>query len=69
MTDIIERSGSIESDDPLASFLYELMRDHVPPGIIEELVQKERLRCRQVVRFSNGWLAQYSIYLAEQLRK
>jgi len=33
-----ERSGQVESDDPLVSFLYQLMRDHLAPGVVEELM-------------------------------
>lgn len=29
-----ERSGTVEIDSLLVSFLYELMRDHVTPGIL-----------------------------------
>jgi len=34
------RSGNVVSGSRLAAFLYDLIRDQVPPGIIEEIVRK-----------------------------
>lgn len=66
MNKLRERSGCIISDDPLVSFLYELMRDYLTPGTIEEMM----LDIDKVpVAFSNGWLASYAIDLANRLRK
>lgn len=62
-----ERSGHVSYDDRLTSFLYELMRDHVPPGKIEELVRGTELEEGNVA-FSNGWLASYAHNLAARLR-
>lgn len=56
------RSGDVSSDDPLVSFLYELMRDHVVPGKVEELVQNA-----VPSNFTNGYLANYAIDLAARL--
>lgn len=44
-----ERSGSINSNSKLVSFLYLLMRDHLPAGVIEEIIRdaedlKDRLK-------------------------
>jgi hypothetical protein len=59
-----DRSGSVASEDPLVSFLYVLMRDVAPPGVIEELVGS-----RELTIFTNGWLANYAKDIAERLRK
>ena len=59
-------SGKVDSTDPLVSFLYELMRDHLPPGIAEKIVRNSR---PVPTHFTNGYLAEYAKYLAEKLRK
>jgi len=64
--DLRKITGEVVYTDALTSFLYELIRDHMPAGDVEKLVlgavneAEERL-------FSNGWLAQYAHNLAEQL--
>src|SRR5688572_22012508 len=36
-----ERSGKVDvHDDRLTSFLYDLVRDHLPPGTVERLVRE-----------------------------
>lgn len=61
-----QRSGSVTSSDPLVSFLYLLMRDHVTPGSIEELVRESK---PEEAQYTNGWLASYAKDLADRLRK
>jgi hypothetical protein len=61
-----KRSGEVESDDLLVRFLYELMRDHVPPGIVEGLMGHVD---RTPTLFTNGWLAEYAKDIAERLKK
>jgi hypothetical protein len=58
-------SGSIDSDSKLVSFLYQLMRDHVTPGVVEGLVRDSQVTPSQL---TNGWIAKYSEYLASQLK-
>jgi hypothetical protein len=57
-------SGSVQIESKLVSFLYELMRDHVPPGIVEQLVQGAAVAD---VQYTNGWLALYAQNLAGRL--
>lgn len=57
-------SGSVEVDSKLVSFLYELMRDHLTPGQVEQLVRDSQV---QPVQYTNGWLAKYAEYLASRL--
>lgn len=58
-------SGEVNINSKLVSFLYELMRDHLPPGVIEEIVRNSQ---ESNVNYCNGWLAKYSEYLANRLR-
>jgi len=60
-----EKSGNITSDDKLVSFLYELMRDKITPGVVETLVNNSQ---QTPVEFTNGYLANYAKYLAERLK-
>ena len=55
-----ERSGNIDKSGRLVSFLYTLMRDHLPPGKIEELVRETELDEPGENQYSNGWLALYA---------
>lgn len=61
-----ERSGSINSNSKLVSFLYLLMRDHLPAGVIEEIIRdaEETTDCQ----FTNGWLAKYAEDLKDRLK-
>lgn len=60
-----ERSGNVKIDSYLVSFLYELMRDHVPPGVIEEIMRKTM--GHSAVVYTNGWLAKYAEDVAHRL--
>lgn len=59
-------SGTVAYDDRLTSFLYELMRDHLPAGAVEALVREAE---KVTVTYSNGWLAEYAHYLAGRLNQ
>lgn len=61
-----EASGNVAFNDALTGFLYELMRDHMPAGKVEEMVH--RAAHNPDALFTNGWLAQYANNLAEELR-
>ncbi len=65
-TKMRKRSGNIESSDPLVSFLYELMRDHLPPGKVESIVRDS---LHPETKFTNGWLASYAEDVATRLRR
>ena len=60
-----ERSEKIEIDSKLVSFLYELMRDYLTPGIVEKLVQASQ---EPHIVYTNGWLAKYAEDLANRLK-
>ena len=62
-----KRSGTKRSYDKLVSFLYVLMRDHLPAGAVEEIMLKQvELKGESV--FTNGWLAEYSKDIAKRLK-
>lgn len=60
------RSGSVDHTSRLVSFLYSLMRNHLPAGAVEGLVQEAS---NPNVRYTNGWLANYAIDLAKRLEE
>jgi hypothetical protein len=57
-------SGSVDINSKLVSFLYELMRDHLPPGKIEDIVRRSQ---DNDVEYTNGWLANYALNVATRL--
>jgi len=59
------RSGEVNVECRLTSFLYTLMRDHLPPGTVEELVRGSN---DPDVAYTNGWLAKYAEDLAKRLK-
>lgn len=63
-----QRSGKYQSDDPLTSFFYSLMRDHVTPGLIENLVLDLERHQGETVSYTNGWLAQYAADLSKRVQ-
>lgn len=60
-----ERSGSVDINSKLVSFLYQLMRDHLSAGVIEEIVRESE---DPDVAYTNGWLAKYAEDLANRLK-
>lgn len=61
-------SGRVASDDPLVAMLYTLMRDHLPTGVVAELV-RDAAATTPPCEYTNGWLAQYAMHLAETLHR
>lgn len=51
----------------LISLLYDLMRDFMPPGDIEGIVQYDEAHAGEALTLSNGYLAEYAKELAERL--
>lgn len=60
-------SGEVDSNDPLVGFLYDLMRDHLPVGVVEKLV-RDAGDGSVPLAFTNGWLAQVAMDQAKRLR-
>jgi hypothetical protein len=61
-----ERSGSVSSKDKLVAFLYVLMRDHLVPGAVEEIMRT--VEPNDETHFSNGHLAKYAQDVVERLK-
>ena len=62
-----KRSGSVDIKDPLVSFFYILLRDHVTISTVEEIVRNTELEGDQMCLYSNGWLARYAEDVAKRL--
>lgn len=63
-----ERSGGHATQNPLTVFLYLLLRDHVPAGVIERLVQEvETAPPGVTTQLSNGWVGRMAEDYAARL--
>lgn len=60
-------SGSVALDNRLVSFLYQLMHDHVTPGVVEGIVSADAKYVGETITYTNGWLARYAEHLAKRL--
>lgn len=58
-------SKHVRLNGKLESFLYELMRDHIPPGTIQGILADSQ---EPNVEYTNGFLAQYARFVAKQLK-
>jgi hypothetical protein len=58
------RTGDVELPDKLTSFLYDLLRDHLPAGTVESLVRGAQTT---PIRYCNGHLARYAEDVAKRL--
>lgn len=57
-----------ENQAKLIVFLYHLMRDHLPSGAVESLVQaSEEIDLEAEITFSNPYLLQYAMDLVKRL--
>lgn len=63
---IRQRSGEVNSGDPLVAFLYLLMRDHMLPGDVEGLLKQ--VTPSNGYTFCNGWLASHAADIAGRLK-
>ena len=62
------RTGRVDDVRPLVSFFYELARDYLPVGVIEEAAQHAigGEAERGPFMFTNGWLARWAQDLADR---
>lgn len=63
-----EASGRFTSSDPLVAFLYDLMKSHLPTGVVAQLVYGAVATRGGPCEYTNGWLAQYAAHLSATLR-
>lgn len=70
-SDLRARSGSVDSKDPLVDFMYHLLRDHLPAGEVEEILQKHVFPAMREgdteSQFCNGYLANYAKDITDRL--
>jgi len=66
-TDDMVRNESVIvcSNSKVAAFLYYLLKDKVPAGEVESVMRE--VEKNDSFKFTNGWLAQYAIYLDNRL--
>lgn len=57
-----------ETTDRLTSFLYVLMRDHLPPGVVTEVAIDAYVGEGGSHILSNSYLAKYAEYLSRKLQ-
>mgnify|MGYP001824202982 CR=1 FL=1 len=70
MAEIREASGDVHSEKQhrLVGFLYELMRDKIPCGEVENImINVMSSPPDEEIRFTNGWLARYAANIAGRL--
>ena len=66
MDELRKASGSIEIDDSFVEFLYVVMRNGCPTGVVEEALSQVQ---GGPVKYTNGWLAEYSKSVADRFRE
>jgi len=59
-------SGKVKHEDRLTAFLYFLMRDELPPGKVQEILDEIGLPGEEI-EYTNGWLANYSKWMADEI--
>ena len=67
MKELRARSRNVNSSDKLVAFLYDIMRDYMTCGEIEEVmgrIKEDKTDCK----FCNGYLANYAKDIAKRLR-
>jgi hypothetical protein len=64
--ELLTASGNIKIKGRLEAFLYTLMRDELPVGAVQRLVDDACI-CDEECEYSNGYLAQYAYWLANKL--
>jgi hypothetical protein len=61
------RSGAIVDRDPLVGLFYDLLKMHLLPADVEQLVRDACEKPEQEIIYSNGWLAKYAQDLVARL--
>ena len=60
------KSGEIDDERALVCFFYLLARDHLPMGIIEEVVQTSLDFSKN--QYTNGWIAQWAQDVTDRMQ-
>src|SRR5467141_1109397 len=65
------KSGDKATTSATVEFLYTLMRDYLPVGVIEKIIADQEWntydRDSEATAFTNGWLAEYAFNVTERL--
>jgi len=64
--EMFQRSGEVESTDPLLAFIYVMIRNGAGPGVIFDALDN---MTDETMRYTNGWIAEYAKYVTEKMRK
>jgi hypothetical protein len=62
-----KRSGNINDSSKLVAFIYTLIRDHVAPGDVEDILLHLPPDENIMYKYSNGWLAKYAKDIVKRL--
>ena len=65
--EIRERSGRVVLLDPIVGLFYDLLRDHIAPSTLEELVRTACKHSSGAIVYTNGWLALYAQDMVRRL--
>lgn len=60
-------SGRVSGHEPIIAFIYTLLRDHLTPGTIEDIMLTQVPVAGVKTTYSNGWLAHYAADVARRL--
>lgn len=68
--DLREASGAVDGTDLVQAVFYDLMRDHLPAGTLQKLVDDTvKYADKRPFQYTNGYLAQHAAFLADKLAK
>ena len=56
----VEKLTDATNKKNLVAFFYQLMRDHLPIGVVEKLIQENADPPKNATIFTNGYLARYA---------
>lgn len=60
-------SGHVDSSDRSVCFMYLLCRDHLPTGVVENIIIQMNNNDDEKFEFTNGWLAKYAMDIVRRL--
>lgn len=68
--DLRDHSGKVVSSDPWVTFMYLLLRDRLPAGVVAELLNDTLFTTAATEAvFTNGYLANYAKYIVEKMNE
>ena len=64
---ILNDGISFKSSDPITSFIYELIRDYVPAGVVEKVIKNIENEGCQEITYEDQYVSRYAEELANRL--